>query len=155
MNKPKSSLKIIVSNKNARRNFEILDTFEAGIVLQGSEVKSLRNGKGNLNDAFARVKNHEVYLLNFHISPYEMGGAFNHEATRERKLLLHKKEISKIFSLVREKALTLVPLKVYFKRGNIKVEIATAKGKKLHDKRHDMKEKSAKREMDRAKKIRM
>jgi SsrA-binding protein len=145
-----SGIKIIAQNKQARRNYHVHETVEAGIELKGSEVKSLRAGKANLNDAYARVKDEEAFLINLHIAPYEMGGSFNHEPSREKKLLLHKKQILQLFAAMKEKSLTLIPLKLYFKRGRIKVEIATAKGKKIHDKRQDMKEKESKREMDRA-----
>lgn len=139
-----------IENRKARHDYHIEETFEAGIVLQGTEVKSLRAGQANLKDSFARVKDNEVYLVNMHISPYEQGNQFNHEPTRERKLLLHKSEIRKLIGKTKEKGLTLVPLKVYFTRGKVKVELALAKGKNLYDKRQDMAAKDAKREMERA-----
>ena len=117
------------------------------MALQGTEVKSLRAGKANLQDAFARIENGEIYLYNMHISPYEQGNRFNHDPKRTRKLLMHKYEINKLFGKVREKGLTLVPLKVYFSRGRAKVELALAQGKKLYDKRDAQAEKDAKREM--------
>lgn len=146
--KPKHDIKIITDNRKARHDYHILETFEAGMALQGTEVKSLRAGKANLNDAYARVENGELFLYNMHISPYEQGNRFNHDPKRTRKLLMHKYEISKLFGSVREKGLTLVPLKVYFSRGRAKVEIALAQGKKLYDKREAQAEKDARREMD-------
>lgn len=139
-----------IENRKARHDYHIEETFEAGIVLQGTEVKSLRAGQANLKESFARIKDNEVYLVNMHISPYEQGNQFNHEPTRERKLLMHKSEIRKLIGKTKEKGLTLVPLKVYFTRGKVKVELALAKGKNLYDKRHDMATKDAKREMERA-----
>lgn len=148
--KEKQGIKIVTDNRKAHHDFHILETFEAGIALQGTEVKSLRGGKANLNDAFARIENGEVFLYNMHISPYEQGNRFNHDPKRTRKLLMHKSEISKLFGSVREKGLTLVPLKVYFSKGRAKLELALAQGKKLYDKRQDMASKDAKREIDRA-----
>jgi SsrA-binding protein len=139
------SEKIIATNRKARHEYHVLDTFETGIVLTGTEVKSLRDGKANLKDSYAAVRNGEVFLLNTHISPYANGSYNNHDPLRQRKLLLHKKEIKKLIGRVQEKGLTLVPLKLYFKNGKVKVELAIAKGKKLYDKRHDI----AKRESDR------
>lgn len=118
---------------------------EAGIKLQGSEVKSVRAGKVNINDAYVTFKNSEAYLLNMHISKYEQSAIFNHDETRTRKLLLHKHEINKLFGLKREKSFTVIPLKVYLKEGLVKIEIALAKGKKLYDKRDAMREKDLKR----------
>ncbi|MFZ4619856.1 MAG: SsrA-binding protein SmpB [Bacteroidota bacterium] len=138
-----------VSNRRARFEYEILDSYEAGIVLKGSEVKSLRVGKANLQDSYAVVKDNEVWLMNMHISPYEQANQFNHEPTRTRKLLLTKAEISKLHSKSNEKGLTLVPLKLYFKKGIVKVELGIAKGKKLHDKRESIKERDVEREMRR------
>ncbi len=147
--KEKQGVKIVTDNRKARHDFHILETYEAGMALHGTEVKSLRGGKANLNDAFARIENGEVLLYNMHISPYEQGNRFNHDPKRTRKLLMHKYEINKLFGTVREKGLTLVPLKVYFSRGRAKVELALAQGKKLYDKRQDMAEQDARREMDR------
>ncbi len=138
-----------VSNRRARFEYEILDSYEAGIVLKGSEVKSLRVGKANLQDSYAVVKDNEVWLMNMHISPYEQANQFNHEPTRTRKLLLTKAEIAKLHSKSNEKGLTLVPLKLYFKKGIVKVELGIAKGKKLHDKRESIKERDVEREMRR------
>lgn len=139
-----------VTNRKARRDYEILDTIEAGIELRGTEVKSLRAGRGNLNDSYASVDGGEIYLLNFHISEYEQGNRFNHNPIRERKLLLHKKEIIGLATKVLEKGLTLVPLRVYFnKRGIAKVELALCKGKLLYDKREDIKRRTQEREIRR------
>lgn len=146
--KEKQDIKIVTDNRKARHEFFIVETFEAGMALQGTEVKSLRAGKANLQDAYARVENGELFLYNMHISPYEQGNRFNHDPKRTRKLLMHKYEISKLFGKVREKGLTLVPLKVYFSRGRAKVELALAQGKKLYDKRDAQAEKDAQREMD-------
>lgn len=140
-----------VSNRRARFEYEILDSYEAGIVLLGSEVKSLRAGKANLQDSYAIVKNGEVWLLNMHISPYEQANQFNHDPVRTRKLLLHKSEIVKLKARTNEQGLTLVPLKLYFKQGTAKIELGVAKGKKLHDKRESIKEREVQREMRRNK----
>ena len=144
-----SEERIAISNRRARFEYEILDSFEAGIVLKGSEVKSLRAGKANLQDSYAVVKNGEVWLMNMHISPYEQANQFNHDPVRTRKLLLNKSEIAKLHSKTNEKGLTLVALKLYFKKGNVKVELGIAKGKKLHDKRESIKERDVEREMRR------
>lgn len=141
--------KLIVSNRKARHEYEVLDTREAGIVLQGTEVKSLRNGKANLQDAFARLDRGELWLHNLHISPYEPGNRFNHDPLRPRKLLLHRREIRKLIGQVEQKGLTLVPLDLHFRRGVAKVTLALVRGKKLHDKRDDMKRRDAEREMAR------
>jgi SsrA-binding protein len=140
----------IAKNRRARFDYTILDTWEAGIVLTGSEVKSLRDGKANLTDAYAILKDGEVYLLNLHVSPYEKASFFNHEPTRTRKLLLHRKEIKKLIGSVERQGLTLIPLELYFKRGRAKVLIALGKGKQSHDKRADIKRKDDEREMQRA-----
>lgn len=144
------NVKIITENRKARHDFHIEETYEAGIALAGTEVKSLRAGKANLKDSFARVDKGEVFLYNAHISPYEQGNRFNHEPLRTRKLLMHKHEIRKLIGKVQEKGLTLVPLKMYFKNGKAKVLLALAKGKKLYDKRDDMAARDAKREMEKA-----
>jgi SsrA-binding protein len=143
----------IARNKRARFDYEILETWETGIVLTGTEVKSLRAGKATITDAYGVVKDNEVWLLNLHISPYEQGNRFNHEATRTRKLLLHAKEIRKLIGAVERQGLTLVATEIYFKGGRAKVRLALARGKKLHDKRADLKEKDDKREMSRALKV--
>jgi SsrA-binding protein len=143
------SIQIVTQNRKARHDYLILDTWEAGIVLQGTEVKSLRTGKANLKDSHARIENGEVILLEFHISPYEKGGYANHNPVRPRKLLLHKKEIRKLTGKVEEKGLTLIPLKVYFKQGKAKVELALARGKKQYDRREDIAKRDANRDMER------
>ena len=139
----------IARNRRARHEYHILETWEAGIALTGTEVKSLRNGKANLTDAFGIVKDGEVYLLNLHISPYEQGNQFNHEPTRTRKLLLHRREIRRLIGSVERQGLTLVPLELYFKRGKAKVAIALGKGKKEHDKRDDQRKRDDEREIAR------
>lgn len=139
--------RVIVSNRKARHEYHILDTVEAGIVLKGTEVKSLRKGNANLQDGYALVKNGEIWLLGMHISPYEHGTVNNHDPVRTRKLLLQKKEIRKLLAKVQEKGLTLVPLSVYFKGPHAKVELAIAQGKKSFDKRASEKEKDARREI--------
>lgn len=137
---------VVAENRKARHDFEIEETFEAGLVLTGSEIKSVRAGKVNLRGAFARIINEEVFLYDVHISPYEQSGThFNHEPTRPRKLLLHRREINRLIGLVRIKGLTLVPIKIYFKGRHAKLELGVARGKKLFDKRQDI----AKRESDR------
>ena len=140
----------IARNKRARHDYHILETWEAGLVLSGTEVKSLRDGKANIADAYAIVKDGEVYLLNLHIAPYEQGNQFNHEPTRTRKLLLHRKEIRRMIGAVERQGLTLIPLELYFKRGIAKVVLALGKGKKLHDKRDTARERDAEREIARA-----
>lgn len=145
-----TGIKIAAENRKARHDYHIHETYEAGIVLTGTEVKSLRAGKANLKDSYGRVENTEVFLHNLHISPYEQGNRFNHEPLRKRKLLMHRYEINKLIGKVKEKGYTLVPLKIYFTHGLAKVELALATGKKLYDKRDDMAERDAKREMDRA-----
>ena len=145
---------VIARNKRARHDYHILDTWEAGLVLTGTEVKSLREGKANLSDAYAIVNKGEVFLLNLHIPPYERGNVFNHEPTRTRKLLLNRKEIRKMIGSVERQGLTLVPLELYFKRGKAKVSLALGKGKKLHDKRATEREKDAEREIARAVRVR-
>ncbi len=142
--------KIVAQNKKARHDYFIEDTFEAGIVLTGTEVKSIRQGKVNLKDSFARVRDGEVYLINMHISPYEQGNRFNTDPTRTRKLLMHKREINRLIGQTKEQGYALVPLSLYFKHGFVKVELALAKGKKLYDKRETLKEKEAKRDVERA-----
>lgn len=149
--KPKESddRETIARNKRARFDYHILETWEAGIVLGGTEVKSLRDGKANMNDAYGIVRDGEVYLINLHISPYERGGWTNHEPTRSRKLLLHKREIRRLIGAVEREGLTLIPLELYFKRGIAKVTLALGKGKKLHDKRETSRERDAEREIAR------
>jgi len=140
----------LIVNRKAYHDYEILETFEAGVVLKGAEVKSLREGRANLKDSYADIKDGEVWLLNFHISPYPQAGIFNPNPYRDKKILLHKREIKKLTVKVREKGLTLIPLKVYFKNDKAKVEIALAKGRKLYDKRRVLKEKELRREKERA-----
>ena len=144
-------IKIIATNKKAYHDFFIDEVVEAGIVLTGTEVKSLRQAKVNLKEAFCRIKDGEVYINNMHISPYEQGGRENPEdPTRMRKLLLHKEEIAKLIRKVEEKGLALVPTKIYFKESRAKLEIGIGRGKKLHDKRETIKQKEADREMAKA-----
>ncbi len=142
--------KLICNNKKAYHDYFIEEKFEAGIVLSGTEVKALRLGNANLNDAFAQVRSGEAFLNNLHISPYEFGNRANHDTDRARKLLLHKKEIVKLFSKIREQGYTLIPLRLYFKSGMVKAELGLAKGKKLYDKREDLKQKDHKREIAQA-----
>lgn len=146
----KNEVQSIARNKRARHDYHILETWEAGIALVGTEVKSLREGKANISDAYGTVRDAELYLLNLHISPYERGGYTNHEPTRTRKLLLHRKEIRRLIGAVEREGLTLVPLELYFKRGVAKVTLALAKGKKLHDKRETARRRDAEREMARS-----
>ncbi|ACM21217.1 SsrA-binding protein [Geotalea daltonii FRC-32] len=141
------SEKLICNNKKAYHDYFIEEKFEAGMVLKGTEVKSLRNGKANLNDSFALIKNGEAFLHNLHISPYDFGNRENHDPDRMRKLLLHKKEIGKLFGKIREQGYSVVPLRLYFKTGLVKVELGMAKGKKLYDKREDMKKKDMRRDV--------
>ncbi|MBD2434578.1 MULTISPECIES: SsrA-binding protein SmpB [Fischerella] len=143
--------KVISDNRQARYLYEILETYEAGIQLTGTEVKSIRAGRVNLQDGYALIRNGEAWLINVHISPYTASGQyFNHEPRRTRKLLLHRQEIRKLVGKVEQQGLTLVPLKMYLKRGWVKVSIALVKGKKLHDKREDIKKRQDQREMQRA-----
>jgi SsrA-binding protein len=145
----------VARNKRARHDYHILETWEAGVALTGTEVKSLRQGKANLTDAYATVRDGEVFLLDLHISPYEQGNQFNHEPTRTRKLLLHKKEIRRMIGGVERQGLTLVPLDLFFNpRGKAKVTLALAKGKKQHDKRADERRREDEREMARAARVR-
>ncbi|MGB2866809.1 MAG: SsrA-binding protein SmpB [Bacteroidota bacterium] len=142
-----SGQRVTISNRKARHDYEVLETLEAGIVLQGTEVKSLRQGNANLQDSYAIVKNGEVWLFGMHVSPYEHGSISNHDPRRTRKLLLQKKEIRKIVTKVVEKGLALIPLSVYFKGPYAKVELAIARGKKSYDKREAIKQRDAKREL--------
>jgi SsrA-binding protein len=146
-----TGIKIITDNRQARYLYEILETYEAGVELTGTEVKSIRAGRVNLKDGYALLRNGEAWLINVHISPYQASGQyFNHEPRRTRKLLLHRKEINRLIGQVEQKGLTLIPLKLYFKRGWIKVSIGLAKGKKIHDKRESVKRREDQREMARA-----
>ncbi|MCB6416079.1 SsrA-binding protein SmpB [Dorea acetigenes] len=150
----KSSMKMIANNKKAYHDYFILDTYEAGISLAGTEVKSLRMGKCSIKESFIRIDKGEVFIYGMHISPYEKGNIFNKDPLRERKLLLHKAEINKLFGKIKEKGVAIVPLKVYFKGSLVKVEIGLAKGKKLYDKRQDIAKKDQQREASRDFKIR-
>ena len=141
---------IVVRNRRARHEYEVLEKHEAGLVLTGTEVKSLRAGKANLQDAFARFDGGELWLHNLHISPYEQGNRFNHDPLRARKLLLQRRELRKLVGQVEQQGLTLVPLDIYFRRGIAKITLALVRGKKLHDKRDDLRKKDAEREMERA-----
>ena len=142
-------IKIITTNRRARRNYHITETLEAGLVLYGTEVKALREGRANLQDAYGKVDNDEVFLLNAHISPYSHGNLNNHDPLRPRKLLLHKREIGKLKKAAEQKGFTIIPLKLYFKNGIAKVEIGLARGKKLYDKRTDIAERDTQRRIDR------
>ncbi len=144
-------IRIIAENRKARHDYSIHETYEAGIALTGTEVKSLRAGRANMRDSYAQLtRAAEVFVYNLHISPYEQGNIFNHEPLRPRRLLLHRAEIRRLIGKVREKGYTLVPLKMYFAHGLVKLELALATGKKLYDKRQDMAQKDARREMERA-----
>ena len=140
----------IATNRRARHEYSILETYEAGLALRGTEVKSLRAGLVNFKDSYATVRNGEVWLLGCHINPYSHGTDANHDPERDRKLLLHAKEISRLSGKVAERGLTLIPLKLYFKSGRAKLELGLGRGKKLHDKRSTLREREVKREMDRA-----
>ena len=146
--------KVLAQNKKASHDYFIEDTFEAGIVLQGTEIKSIRNGKVQLKDSFVRIRNNEAWISNMHISPYEQGNRFNHDPLRSRKLLLHKKQINTLIGETKREGYTIVPLKMYIKNGYAKVLIGLGKGKKDYDKRDVLKQKEAKREMERAFKAR-
>jgi SsrA-binding protein len=139
--------KVVATNRGAYHNYHILETHEAGIVLTGTEVKSIREGRCNLKDSYAMVRNGEMWLLNAHISPYSHGNRQNHDPTRSRKLLLHKREIERLMGKGQQKGLTIVPTKMYLKNGRIKVEIALVRGKKLHDKRETERRRETEREM--------
>jgi SsrA-binding protein len=141
--------KRVAENRKARHEYFIEDTYECGIALAGTEVKSIRAGKVNLKDSYAQVKNGECYLIGMHVSPYEQGNIFNRDPFRERKLLLHKSEIRKLNALAQVEGYSLIPLQLYFKDGRVKLELAVAKGKKLYDKRSDIASRDAKREVER------
>lgn len=146
-------IKIVAANKKARHDFFIEDTYEAGIELSGTEVKSVRAGKVNLRDSYAQVKDGEMFLHNVHISPYEQGNIFNKDPLRSRKLLLHKAEIAKLMGLTTIKGYSLVPLSFYLKNGRVKVQLGLARGKKLYDKRQDLKEQAVRRDVEQSAKI--
>ena len=152
--KPDDDIVPVARTKRARHDYEILETWEAGLMLSGTEVKSLRDGRAQITDAYAVVKDGELWLLNAHIAPYAQGNIWNHDPLRTRKLLLHRKEILKLIGQVERKGLTLVALELYFKRGRAKVRIGLARGKKLHDKRADLKERDDMRDVQRALKVR-
>ena len=141
-------------NRQARHNYFIEETYEAGLVLKGSEVKSLRDGKANLKDSYARIQNGEAFLVNAHISPYPGANRFNHDPTRARKLLLHGRQIERLTGKTKERGFTLIPLRLYFKNGRAKVELGLARGKKLYDKREALRRKIAQREVERSLKAR-
>ncbi|MBO8156833.1 MAG: SsrA-binding protein SmpB [Bacillaceae bacterium] len=141
---------VIAQNKKAHHDYFIEETYEAGLVLKGTEIKSIRAGRVNLKDSFARIENGEAFLYNMHVSPYEQGNRFNHDPLRTRKLLLHKSEINKLIGETQRQGYSLVPLKIYIKNGVAKVLIGLAKGKKQYDKREDLKRKQAKRDIERA-----
>lgn len=151
----KSDSKTLAENRKAWHDYFIEDTFESGIELVGTEVKSIRAGKANLKDSYAEVKNGEIFVCNMHISPYEQGNIFNKDPLRERRLLLHKAEIARLGGFIAQKGYTLVPLSLYLKNGRVKVALGVAKGKKDYDKRDAMLEKAAKRDIERESKERM
>ena len=144
------NIKVVCQNKKARYDYEIIEVIEAGMVLLGTEVKSLRQGRANLKDSYARIKDGELFLMQCHISPYTHAYYDNHEPDRVRKLLVHKREIKRLLGKTQEKGLTLVPLKIYFKDGKAKVELALARGKRSYDKRETLKRKTEERELERA-----
>ncbi|HYR01932.1 MAG TPA: SsrA-binding protein SmpB [Syntrophobacteria bacterium] len=143
-------IKIVCQNKKARHDYHIIEVIEAGMVLLGTEVKSLREGRANLKDSYARIRDGELYLVQAHISPYSHASYDNHDPERVRKLLVHKRELKRLTGKTQEKGLTLVPLKIYFKDGKAKIELALASGKKSYDKRETLKRQTQKREMERA-----
>mgnify|MGYP000844600211 FL=1 len=143
-------IKVIAENRKARHEYHIEDVIEAGLVLQGTEVKSIRGRRVYLKDSFAKVENNEVFLYGMHISPYEQGNRFNHDPLRVRKLLLNRSEIRRLIGITREKGMALIPLRMYFRRGRVKLELAVARGKKLYDKRQDLAERTAQRDIERA-----
>jgi SsrA-binding protein len=142
--------RLIASNRRAHHDFEILETYEAGLVLRGTEVKALRDGRADLKESYARVEGDEAWLLGCHISPYAQGNRANHDPLRPRKLLLHRAEINRLLGKIMERGLTLVPLRLYFKQGRAKVALGLARGRKLLDKRHVIREREERREMGRA-----
>ena len=154
MTNNKEAEQIVCVNRQARHNYFIEETYEAGLVLLGSEVKSLRDGKANLKDSYARIQKGEAFLINAHVSPYPGANRFNHEPTRTRKLLLHQREIERLTGKTKERGFTLVPLRLYFKNGRAKVELGLARGKKLYDKRETLRRKAAEREVERSLKSR-
>lgn len=147
---PKGEGKVVSQNKKANHDYLIEETMEAGIVLLGTEIKSVRKGKVQLKEAFVRIRNNEAWISNMHISTYEQGNQFNHEPLRSRKLLLHKKQINELIGLSKQDGFSIIPIKMYLKDGFAKVLIGLGKGKKNYDKRHDLKKKEAKRDIERA-----
>lgn len=145
-----AGIKIVAENRKARAEFAIEETFEAGLALVGTEVKSLRTGQANLKESYGEIRDGEAWLIGCHISPYEMGNLNNHEPTRRRKLLLHKSEIRRLQGKTQERGFTLVPLKMYFSKGRAKLEIGLGRGKNLRDRRHELRERTARREVERA-----
>ena len=145
----KPGIKVLAENRKARHEYFIESTYECGIALVGTEVKSIRRGKVNIKDSYVRIKNGEAFVIGMHVSPYEKGNIFNRDPFRERKLLLHKREIRKLLALSQADGYSLIPLKLYLRDGKVKLELAVAKGKKLYDKRHDIAERDARRAMDR------
>ncbi|MCX5896877.1 MAG: SsrA-binding protein SmpB [Proteobacteria bacterium] len=144
------SQKLITQNKKAYHEYTILETWETGIVLLGSEVKSCRRGSANLKDSYGRIENNEIFLVDAHIGPYSFANRLNHDPLRKRKLLLHKREIKKLYGKIRQKGQTFIPLKMYFNdQGNVKVEMALAQGKTLHDRREDIRKKDMRRDLER------
>jgi SsrA-binding protein len=150
VSKPAPGEKLVASNRRAHHNFDILETHEAGLVLQGTEVKSLRDSRADLKESYARIEGNEAWLLGLHISPYAQGNRANHDPLRPRKLLLHRGEINRLLGKIMEKGLTLVPLRLYFKQGRAKVELGLARGRKTLDKRHAIREREERRELARA-----
>ncbi len=151
MASPSTGYKVLSDNRQARYQYEILETYEAGIELKGTEVKSVSQGKVNLRDGYGLIRDGEIWLINVHISPHQSAGSFfNHDPRRNRKLLLHRQEINKLIGKVEQQGLTLVPLQMYMKNGRVKVSLALGRGKKLHDKREDLKRRQDQREINRA-----
>jgi SsrA-binding protein len=140
--------KVVATNRKARHEYFLLEQYEAGIALRGSEIKSIRLGQISLAEAYVNIDGREAWLMDAHIAPYEQAGIFNHEPRRPRKLLMHRKQITELWNMVRQKGVTIIPLRVYLKHGRAKVEIAIAKGKKLYDKRQDIAKKDLQRELD-------
>jgi SsrA-binding protein len=153
--KEDKSIKIVAQNRKARHSYFIEERYEAGMVLQGTEVKALREGRANIKDGYARIKDGEIYLMDVHISPYAFGNQLNHDPLRPRKLLMHSREIHRLTGKVKEKGFSLIPLSIYFSHGRAKVALALAKGKKLYDKREALKRKAMAKEVERSQSQRM
>lgn len=151
--KEDKSIKIVAQNRKARHSYFIEERYEAGMVLQGTEVKALREGRANIKDGYARITDGEIYLMDVHISPYAFGNRFNHDPLRPRKLLMHSREIHRLMGKVKEKGFSLIPLSIYFSHGRAKVALALAKGKKLYDKREALKRKAMEKEVERSQRI--